>query len=103
MDNKEAAAVFKAFSDENRLKILQLHRGEEKCACSILKKMHITQPTLSHHMKILCGTGVVVGRKDGKTMKYTLSKDRLTDIEKYLDELADGSDNNVKRKGRRIH
>ena len=59
MDNKKIAVMFKAFCDENRLQILGLLRSGERCACDILEEMHITQPTLSHHMKILCDAGDV--------------------------------------------
>ena len=44
-----------------------------KCACVILEELHITQPTLSHHMKILCDTGLVDSCKCGKWMYYSLS------------------------------
>ena len=86
MDNKRIASMFKAFCDENRLQILDLLRDGEKCACSILDEMQITQPTLSHHMKILCDSGVVVGRKEGKWMHYSLSEDGLKNVMNYLNE-----------------
>ena len=87
MDNKRIASMFKAFCDENRLHILYLLRDGEKCACSILDEMQITQPTLSHHMKILCDSGVVVGRKEGKWMHYSISEDGLKNAIHYLNEL----------------
>ena len=87
MDNKEIAAMFKAFCDENRLQILEMLREGEKCACHILEEMQITQPTLSHHMKILCDAGVVVGRKEGKWMHYSISEIGLENVMKYLKEL----------------
>ena len=87
MDNKRIASMFKAFCDENRLQILYLLRDGEMCACSILDEMHITQPTLSHHMKILCDSGVVVGRKEGKWMHYSISEDGLKNAIHYLNEL----------------
>ncbi len=86
MDNKKIASMFKAFCDENRLQILQLLRDGERCACSILDEMQITQPTLSHHMKILCDSGVVVGRKEGKWMHYSISEDGLENVMNYLNE-----------------
>ena len=46
----ENAKVFKAFCDENRLRILELLRSGEKCACKLLEELHISQSTLSHHM-----------------------------------------------------
>lgn len=87
MDNKRIASMFKAFCDENRLQILELLRGGERCACSILDEMQITQPTLSHHMKILCDSGVVVGRKEGKWMHYSISEEGLENAMHYLNEL----------------
>ena len=68
----ETAKVFKAFCDENRLRILELLRSGEKCACVLLDDLHITQSTLSHHMKILCDAGVVSGRKEGKWVHYSI-------------------------------
>ena len=79
--------MFKAFCDENRLQILDLLRDGERCACRILEEMQITQPTLSHHMKILCDSGVVVGRKEGKWMHYSISENGLENVMKYLKEL----------------
>lgn len=70
---KKTATIFKAFCDENRIKILQLLLSGEKCACKLLDGIQVTQPTLSHHMKILCDSGVVVGRKEGKWMHYSIS------------------------------
>lgn len=87
VDNKRMAAMFKAFADENRIQILELLRDGERCACRLLEEMNITQPTLSHHMKILCDSGIVVGRKEGKWMHYSISKDGMRDVRNYLDEL----------------
>lgn len=87
MDNKRMAAMFKAFADENRIQILELLRDGERCACRLLEEMKITQPTLSHHMKILCDSGIVVGRKEGKWMHYSISEDGIGDVRNYLDEI----------------
>lgn len=57
------ASIFKAFCDENRIRILKMLRGGEKCACRLLEALAVTQPTLSHHMKILCDSGIVVNEK----------------------------------------
>ena len=87
MDNKKIAAIFKAFSDENRLQILQLLQDGERCACKLLEEMQITQPTLSHHMKILCDARIVVGRKEGKWMHYSISEEGLECVINYLEIL----------------
>ena len=69
------AKVFKAFCDEKRLNILEMLRSGEKCACILLDKMDIGQSTLSHHMKILCESGIVIGRKEGKWTYYSISEE----------------------------
>lgn len=75
LDEKKLAVIFKAFCDENRIRITKLLRSGEKCACKLLEEINVTQPTLSHHMKILCDSGVVVGRKEGKWTHYSISPD----------------------------
>ena len=81
---RECAKVFKAFCDENRLQILELLRSGEKCACKLLDALHISQPTLSHHMKILVETGIVKCRKQGKWSYYSVDKERLKKIGEYI-------------------
>ena len=73
LTNKQITVIFKAFCDENRVQILRLLQNGERCACELLDEMSLSQPTLSHHMKILCDSGIVVGRKDGKWMHYSIS------------------------------
>lgn len=72
-DHTSDAKVFKAFCDVNRLQILELLRSGEKCACVLLEDLNISQSTLSYHMKILCDSGVVVGRSEGKWTYYSIS------------------------------
>ena len=93
LDYRKTATMFKAFCDENRLQILTLLQGGEKCACKLLEEMQITQPTLSHHMKILCDAGVVVSRKEGKWMHYSISEDGIQNVKEYLDTFAKCSGN----------
>lgn len=85
MDYKRTAILFKVFCDENRLQILSLLQNGEKCACKLLEEMQITQPTLSHHMKILCDAGIVVARKEGKWMHYSISEEGIQNVKDYLD------------------
>ena len=87
MDTKQIAIIFKAFCDENRLRILELLKDGERCACHLLEEMQITQPTLSHHMKILCDAGIVIGRKEGKWMHYSISEAGMKKAKEYLDFL----------------
>lgn len=87
IDEKRTATVFKAFCDENRIRILDMLSTGEKCACRLLEEIDVTQPTLSHHMKILCDSGIVVGRKEGKWTHYSISQKGIDEAQKYLDIL----------------
>ena len=73
MDHTKAAAGFGLLADPNRLRILgQLSQEGEQSATQLLAALPVSQPTLSHHMKILCDSGVVVGRKEGKWVHYRI-------------------------------
>lgn len=75
MENKyeKNAKILKALSDPNRLKIINLLSCGEMCACNILESFEFTQPTLSHHMKVLIDCGLVEARKDGVWNQYKLN------------------------------
>jgi ArsR family transcriptional regulator len=79
------AAFFKALSDPNRLMIVDMLSCGELCACVILEKFNITQPTLSHHMKTLSDCGMVNGRKEGKWVYYSLNDEIVRDLKNYLE------------------
>ena len=85
--------LFKALADTNRLMIVDMLSCGELCACKILEKFEITQPTLSHHMKILCDCGLVNGRKEGKWMYYSLNEDKVQDCKDFLCAITDNNEN----------
>lgn len=89
MDNElqKNAKVFKALCDPNRLAILELLRSGEKCACVLLEQLELTQSGLSYHMKILCESGIVASRQEGKWTHYRLSgegRERAMELLKRL-------------------
>ena len=71
---EEHAKVFKAFCDAKRLRILDLLRGGEKCACVLLEQLDLGQSGLSYHMKILVESGIVESRQEGKWTHYKISE-----------------------------
>lgn len=87
------AKVFKAFCDENRLQILEMLRSGEKCACVLLESLQISQSTLSHHMKILCESGVVTSRKEGKWTHYYISREGSQKAAELLKVLTNSTQN----------
>ena len=98
---KDTARIFKALCDENRVRILLSLRSGEKCACKLLEELPVSQPTLSHHMKILCDSGLVIGRKEGKWTHYSISPEgreqalvclqAVTALSETFEEKSEGS------------
>lgn len=84
---KTYAQMFKALSDETRLKILGMLSDDEICACELLEEVDITQPTLSYHMKYLCDSGLVNSRKDGPWMRYTLNTAQIALLGNFLQDI----------------
>ncbi|NLP30497.1 MAG: winged helix-turn-helix transcriptional regulator [Clostridiales bacterium] len=76
--------ILKALSDPTRLSIVDMLSCGEMCACKILEKFSITQPTLSHHMKILCSTGLVNARREGRWMHYSLNSENIEELHKFM-------------------
>ena len=85
-DHKNTVKVFKAFCDEHRLQILDLLKDGEKSACSLLENLDVSQSTLSHHMKILCESGIIKGRKDGKWVYYSINEEGVNTAKSFLDK-----------------
>ncbi len=85
MGYREDARKIKALADENRLAIMMSLQQKEKCACYLLEELNISQSTLSHHMKLLCDSGLVVYRKEGKWMHYSLSEEGVNAFREMID------------------
>lgn len=85
---KNDTIIFKALCDEKRLSILELLKGGEKCACVLMEELNIAQSALSYHMKILCESGIVTSRQEGKWTHYTISKSGRKYAIKRLTELT---------------
>lgn len=86
--HQKNAIVFKALGDEKRLRILELLQNGEKCACILMADMNIPQSSLSYHMKVLCESGIVQGRLDGKWTHYSISEAGSLDAIHLLKELT---------------
>ena len=88
MDYTKKSLLFKAFGDPTRLKIIDMISCGELCACVILEEFNITQPSLSHHMKILCDCGLVNGRKEGKWTYYSLDIKAVQNFKDVLSKIT---------------
>ena len=93
MDYSNYVPILKALADETRLKIVDMLSCGECCACELLEQLHITQPTLSHHMRTLTVCGLVDARKEGKWMRYQLNKETISNYKSFIEQLlADTED-----------
>lgn len=68
----------KIFAEENRLKILCMLRGGEKCVCDIWQFLELSQNLTSHHLKILKDFKLITSRKDGLKVYYSINKKEIT-------------------------
>lgn len=96
MSFSEYVPVFKAMSDETRLKILNLLSSNKLCACDLLEHFSISQSTLSYHMKILSDSALVKGEKEGSWVRYALNQERMNEVMAFLEEIASVKDYTVK-------
>jgi len=81
-------AIFRAFSDRTRLRILHLLRGGETCVCELQSVLDVPQPKVSRHLAYLRKAGLVTARKDGLWSYYTLAPARNAFHAKLLDCLS---------------
>ncbi|MGN0075466.1 MAG: ArsR/SmtB family transcription factor [Parafannyhessea sp.] len=92
MTDDQLKAVFKALSDARRLAIVRmLERDGEVCACDLLDGLGISQPTLSHHMKVLCDSGLVRCRKDSRWCHYSVDAEVARKVSATFGQLADAA------------
>lgn len=99
MENKydKNSKIFKALSDPNRLQIIDILSCGEKCACRLLEHFDVTQPTLSHHMKVLIECGLVNARKEGTWNYYSLNKDNINNTLQFLNEISSCKENAINK------
>jgi ArsR family transcriptional regulator len=76
-NSKAKSKVFKALADSIRLRILGLLSSREMCVCEVMVALDLTQPTASHHLRILENVGLVKDRKEGKWVFYSIANPEL--------------------------
>ena len=80
---KKNSKLFKALSDEKRLRITKLLMIKEMCICELMVCLDMTQPNLSHHIQILENVGIVKRTKKGKWVYCSLANRKL--VEKMIE------------------
>ncbi|MFE3024092.1 ArsR/SmtB family transcription factor [Nocardia tengchongensis] len=84
----DLAAVFKALSDPVRLRLLSLvasHAGQEACVCDISAGFDVSQPTISHHLKVLREAGLLSSERRGSWVYYRVEHAALRQLSMLLD------------------
>ena len=79
--------IFKALADSIRLRILGLLSFREMCVCEVMVALDLTQPTASHHLRILENIGLVKDRKEGKWVFYSIANPKLIESMRKLNIL----------------
>jgi ArsR family transcriptional regulator len=79
-DRSRAAALFHALSDETRLEVLDMLRSGECCVCELQDALDAAQSRLSFHLKVLKEAGLVIDRKDGRWVHYTLNPEAFAEL-----------------------
>ena len=84
---EELAALLKAVADPARLQILALLRSLpdcEACVCDLTEPLGLSQPTVSHHLKVLSKAGLVASEKRGYWTWYRVVRTRLSELSGVL-------------------
>jgi len=92
VDFVRGTEILKALADETRVRIVHILSCGELCACDIQTYFNLTQPTLSHHLKLLTDAGLILARKEGKWTHYQLSEETLGFFQQFWEEITVESD-----------
>jgi len=77
------AAMFKALAEPARLRLLSLiasHQGGEACVCDLTEPVDLSQPTVSHHLKILTDAGLITREQRGQWAWFRPNEERIRDL-----------------------
>ena len=88
MTRDDVTQICKAMSDANRLRIIEMLTTGEKCGCDLLDELQVTQPTLSHHMKVLADCGLVSSYKEGKWQHYSINCERFREFKDHINSIS---------------
>lgn len=95
---KDISNLFKAMSDETRLKILLLLVNKDICAKGIAKHLNISEAAVSQHIKVLKQNELITGYKEGYYVMYHINKEVLQKLKGFLGHLIDNDLQNYKQK-----
>jgi ArsR family transcriptional regulator len=90
-DPIDLARSFHALADDKRVRVLELLGEGERCVCDLAEAIDITQPLLSFHLRTLREAGLVVSRRKGRWVHYSLNREALEELQSVAGALAAGA------------
>ncbi len=85
---RDLAGYFRALSEVVRLKIIQLLTEHEMCVCELVDRLGMSQPAVSHHLRVLKAAGLISHRRNGKWLYYFINGKRIIDHQCTFKDLA---------------
>jgi ArsR family transcriptional regulator len=85
---EQLAALLKAIADPTRIQLISYinaSNNAEACVCNLTEPLALTQPTVSHHLKVLTDAGLIEREKRGTWVWYTVNQERWQQISKLLE------------------
>lgn len=84
---EKSVRLFHALSDQTRLELLERLQGGEQCVCELTDAMKAAQSRLSFHLKVLKDAGLILDRREGRWMYYSINRDAVGDLEEWVETL----------------
>src|SRR5262250_76069 len=78
---RKSVSLFHALSDETRLALLERLKSGEQCVCELTDVMKAAQSRLSFHLKVLKDAGLILDRREGRWMYYSINPDAIEELE----------------------
>jgi ArsR family transcriptional regulator, arsenate/arsenite/antimonite-responsive transcriptional repressor len=89
MDDKQFERISKALGDPYRIKIIRMVQKQDWMQCAdIIETIDLTQSAISHHIKQLTDSGLLIAEKIGRSVKYTIDKDVLSAYINFLQSIG---------------
>ena len=90
--DNEISRVLSVMSEPTRIRIIRLISGSgELRSCDLLPEFEITQPTLSHHLNVLLENGVLMSRKEGRCVYFSVNRGTMSLVAELMAGIASGN------------
>ena len=84
---RELIKIFKALSDETRLRMMKLLQHRDLCVCEIMQAMDISQTRASRNLGVLKNAGLIVDRREGLWVHYSINRKKSNDYHQAIEKV----------------